>query len=153
MGVMEGVQNFRKKILPGSDSVSSGMEECDRTIAELDEKTESMIKEIGQIYLSNNTVESAVGTPFYDSMRTIKDIAEKKEITYKKKLALQGLRICEKCGNLLPLDSVFCNKCGDKLEAMQIEDVQETLGVKYCPKCGAELNADSEFCVKCGTKL
>ena len=28
---------------------------------------------------------------------------------------IQGLRQCEKCGNVLPVDSGFCNKCGDKL--------------------------------------
>lgn len=50
--------------------------------------------------------------------------------------------ICSNCGNILPPESLFCNKCGQKV----INDI-------FCKKCGNKLPPDSLFCNKCGTKV
>lgn len=51
-------------------------------------------------------------------------------------------RTCPKCGNVVPQDSDFCNKCGTNLS--------EQL---YCSNCGFEYNLGDAFCPKCGTNL
>lgn len=48
---------------------------------------------------------------------------------------------CRNCGKQLSSDSIFCDKCGTKVEQKKI-----------CINCGNELAADSMFCNKCGTK-
>lgn len=49
--------------------------------------------------------------------------------------------ICEKCGNKLAEDAMFCSKCGAKVSVVR------------CPNCGNRLPEDSSFCTYCGTKI
>lgn len=124
--------------------------ECDRQIAALERRRTEVHLNIGQIYTENNTVEAAKGTPFADDMMELQKIAQQTDFYEKRKLAVQGLRKCEKCGNILVLDSVFCNKCGEKLEPLfQTEDTDK----KVCGKCGAPYEEGAGFCVSCGNKL
>jgi len=44
---------------------------------------------------------------------------------------------CTQCGVLLPIDALFCHKCGARQE-------------NTCVKCGAKLQPNAEFCNKCG---
>lgn len=46
---------------------------------------------------------------------------------------------CERCGEVVPDGSAFCNHCGAPLSS-------ETC----CPKCGQAIPANSVFCPKCG---
>ncbi len=48
---------------------------------------------------------------------------------------------CKYCGEENSDDSLFCKKCGKKLETDR------------CPACGAEVPAGAQFCVKCGAKV
>lgn len=48
---------------------------------------------------------------------------------------------CEKCGNEIADNSVFCDNCGNKLPEQQ---------KKFCGNCGVEINNDAEFCGNCG---
>lgn len=124
--------------------------ECDRQIAALERRRTEVYLNIGRIYADNTTVEEAKGTPFADNMAELQKIAQQTDFYEKRKLAVQGLRKCEKCGNILVLDSAFCNKCGEKLEPLfQTEDTDE----KVCSKCGAPYEEGAGFCVSCGNKL
>ena len=49
---------------------------------------------------------------------------------------------CPNCGTPNDKDSLFCKKCGNKLEK-----------IKICPKCNNSVSMDSVFCSKCGEKL
>ena len=54
---------------------------------------------------------------------------------------------CEKCNNIIPDDSDFCNHCGNKIEKPQEPTTLQ------CEKCGNTLPLDSEFCHFCGNKI
>lgn len=53
---------------------------------------------------------------------------------------------CQKCGSEIDDDSLFCSKCGAKVESVVEEKFK-------CPKCGSEVTKDSKFCRKCGNEL
>lgn len=54
---------------------------------------------------------------------------------------------CKRCGKALPPDSVFCDECGFNNK----NDLPVNNDV--CANCGAKLNAESKFCHKCGTPV
>lgn len=122
--------------------------ECDAQIAQLERQRQQTIYNIGEQYAVLNTVKSAAGTPFEEHMEQLKSIEEKIAVTEKRKLAVQGLRKCDKCGNILVIDSAFCNKCGERLEALQVEVMKN-----ICPKCGSAYEEGAVFCISCGNKL
>lgn len=53
------------------------------------------------------------------------------------------MRICQNCKTRNVDESVFCRKCGTKIEENPF----------ICPDCLFENTDDSMFCIKCGTKL
>lgn len=122
--------------------------ECDARIAGLEKKRKEVIFRIGSKYVENNTLKDAKGTPYEEDLSELESIAQDIAVTEKRKLAVQGLRKCEKCGNVLVIDSAFCNKCGAKLEELQVEVMKN-----ICPKCGAPYEDGAAFCMSCGNKL
>ena len=52
----------------------------------------------------------------------------------------QNSKQCPSCNTVLPLDAMFCFKCGYSFKGITCE-------------CGAELPSDSVFCMKCGKKV
>lgn len=125
-----------------------GVAECDTRIAELEQQKREIIFQIGSKYVENNTLKDAAGTPYEDDLSELESVIQEIAVTEKRKLAMQGLRKCDKCGNVLVIDSAFCNKCGTKLEALQAEVMKN-----ICPKCGASYEEDAVFCTSCGNKL
>ena len=61
---------------------------------------------------------------------------------------LKGIVRCPSCGGEVPIDAMFCGKCGFK---MKTEEKQQS--TKVCIKCGASIPKDAVFCVNCGTKI
>lgn len=49
---------------------------------------------------------------------------------------------CNKCGQELPDEAMFCFKCGSKVEKKQ-----------FCIKCGKELPDGARFCMYCGSEV
>lgn len=129
-------------------TVPPGVAECESHIAELEKQRKNVIFSIGSKYVEENSLEDAEGTPYEEDMRELETIVQNMAIMEKRKLALQGLRKCEKCDNVLAIDSAFCNKCGDKLEALQAEVMKN-----ICPQCGASYEDGAGFCISCGAKL
>ena len=63
------------------------------------------------------------------------------------------MRKCNRCGELLENDDLFCHECGTKIEVEEDADqVEETIAPpeKKCIHCGNSIEADSEFCPFCG---
>lgn len=50
---------------------------------------------------------------------------------------------CRNCGAEVPVQAVFCPKCGIKLPASH----------SFCQNCGAPVGFQADVCVKCGTRL
>ena len=131
-----------------TDAALPEVAECDAKIANLNQQKQKTIYSIGEKYVELNTVKSAAGTPFEENMEKLGSIEKEIAITEKRKLAVQGLRKCDKCGNILVIDSAFCNKCGEKLEPLQVEVMKN-----ICPKCGSAYEDGAAFCTSCGNKL
>lgn len=124
--------------------------EFEKRIAELDSRRTEVYINIGRTYADSATVEKAEGTPFADDIAELQKIAQEMDFCEKRMLAVQGLRKCEKCGNVLTLDSAFCNKCGEKLEPLfQTGSAEKNV----CSQCGAPYEEGAAFCISCGNKL
>lgn len=141
---------FEKKDQAGNSNMNQGMAECDRRLAELAQNRTAVVMQIGQLFLASNTPESVKGSPYAELVGNVAAIDQEMDYQEKRKLAIQGLRKCEKCGNILVLDSAFCNKCGEKLEPLFAE---QNKAQNICPKCGAPYAEGAAFCTTCGNKL
>ncbi|MCM1325327.1 MAG: zinc ribbon domain-containing protein [Bacteroidales bacterium] len=131
-------------------AVSPEIEELDRQASVLEQKKQEMIAYIGQLYVDSNDANNAAGTIFEEPLKEVRRMEEEIDILEKRKLAVQGLRKCEKCGNILVLDSLFCNKCGERLE--ELFPTTE-LNPYICEKCGKPYDEGMIFCTGCGNKL
>lgn len=141
---------FDKKGQSANVAISPAEAECDRQLAELKRRHDDAVMKIGLTFLAGNTPENVVGTPYAEFVFSVTDIDREIKFLEKRKLALRGLRQCEKCGNVLVLDSAFCNKCGQQLEPLFLEENKEQ---NVCPKCGASHTEGAAFCTSCGNKL
>mgnify|MGYP000018368440 CR=1 FL=1 len=65
--------------------------------------------------------------------------------------------ICPECGTSNDFESIFCEKCGSRLQKEQQDNKQETMEdmveqVRY-PQCGNLLSNEDKFCTYCGAKM
>lgn len=144
MGLFDGKNNNQMPV------VSPEVAEIDRQIVFLEQKRFELIQKIGQLYVENNDCHSAAGTIYETSMQELEKMDVEAVNLEKRKLAVQGLRKCEHCGHILELDSVFCNKCGQKLEELFTGTPQNP---NVCNKCGKAYADGAVFCTNCGNKL
>ena len=119
-------------------------------LEELEQQKKDVIFDIGMNYVEKNTLESVAGTEYARFLRQLEEIEKEKVVLSKRILSVQGLRKCENCENILPLDSAFCNKCGEKLQTLF---VSAELTGNMCSKCGASLSEGAAFCTACGAKV
>lgn len=131
-------------------TTSTEVAEFDRQLAALEQHRSELICEIGKLYVENHDAAKSKGTVFEEPMGKLEQLAEEKSNLEKRKLAVQGLRKCEACGNILVLDSIFCNKCGKKLDPLFTPTQQNP---NVCPQCGATHEEGAMFCTECGNQL
>lgn len=144
MGLFNGDAKMKAK------DTNPAVSECARRLNELEQERKKLLLAIGSKYFEEHKEDLAKGTAYAGDVEDIIAIDEERVIVEMRKLALQGLRKCTACGNMLPLDSMFCNKCGEK---QQLLNVTETMSKNVCPNCGAEREEDNVFCTVCGYKL
>ncbi|MCI9278994.1 zinc ribbon domain-containing protein [bacterium D16-50] len=143
MGLFDAKPSQASNVLPE-------VADCDRQLTALNQRREELIRQIGELYLENNDSTAAAGTPYEEFLKEIEKLAVETLTVEKRKLAVQGLRKCEECGNILVLDSSFCNKCGRKLEPLFVPTEDNP---RICAKCGTAYAEGAVFCVGCGNKL
>lgn len=81
-------------------------------------------------------------------------------------LLLQGEQVCHNCKAHVSLDSLFCNKCGTKIDSVDAEGsadaiesssslkkVESKNGIIKCRECGSDMPDDTVFCTNCGAKI
>jgi len=56
-------------------------------------------------------------------------------------------KTCSNCGELIPVASLFCYKCG------KVFKPSNSANQSACPFCGSEVSGDAEYCEKCGNRL
>ena len=127
--------------------------EWDKYLSQLEENRKVVIYNIGAKYIQNNKPEDAIGTVYEAEIKELARLEAEKALTEKRKLAVQGLRQCEHCGAILVLDSLFCNKCGQKLENEQeVEKVEPIIEQNVCSQCGTSYEEGAIFCTSCGNR-
>ena len=69
-----------------------------------------------------------------------------------RKKELENKRLCDGCGQIIPMDGRFCSFCGKPVpENAPVQPVGESVAQPaVCQGCGAELEADVRFCARCG---
>lgn len=141
---------------------SSGNEEAkleEKMNKERFEINEAM-REIGKLYYEsyrNNSHDKLIPIcNMIDESYRIINVCEKQI------LLLKGIQICPNCKATLDLESLFCNKCGTKLDAVEEinltgkdESLQQSTSVELvkCHECGSTMPSDLTFCTNCGVKM
>lgn len=143
-----------KKIRKGSDIVKLE-EKINQEKLEIKES----LNEIGRIYYElyrNDSHEKLVPIcNLVDESRRIIGLCEKQI------LLLQGVQVCSNCQARVSLDSLFCNKCGTKIDAleendsidMSSSDAADDIKLVKCRECGTSMPSDMVFCTNCGAKI
>lgn len=133
------------------------------SISDMEADIERIYEDIGRTVYESYKSGEDVGKVFTKECKKIdkmnKDIEEKnKTILYNK-----GLRNCDKCGEVISTDAMFCANCGQKQKPVKIKEEKKVekeeseekvkLVEKVCPQCGLVCPAGSKFCTKCGYNI
>lgn len=124
--------------------------EYDAKLTALAQKKKNVIFSLGNMFVQKNSSETVEGTDYEPMWKELMDIEEENASWQRKRLAMQGLRKCDSCGFVLTIDSVFCNKCGQKQNPVE-EEIVTKKGV--CENCGTPYGEGAVFCTNCGKKL
>lgn len=126
-------------------------------IADKEDKIEEIYIKMGKTVYDEYKAGEDVGKVFTKESKKVDKILT--EIAEHKKIILynKGLRICEKCEEVIPNESTFCSNCGEKQKPIKVkkdkkEDKKEKeeMVEKICPQCGLVGEAKAKFCTKCG---
>lgn len=125
---------------------------------EIDEVYENIGKTVYDMYVKGEDV----GKAFTKEAKKIDKIKNEIEEISKKILYNKGLRNCSSCGEVISIDSSFCELCGSKQKVLRIKEEKKEeqenesktdTKDKVCPQCGLVTSFDSKFCARCGYKF
>ncbi len=111
----------------------SDAKRIDGSILQVDTQKKNMIYQLGEAYYKANKDNVDVDADYKLTIDNINKLEFNRKVWINRKMKLQGMRICEGCGNVLPYESVFCNRCGIKLEAVA-EELMELEGIQQTPE-------------------
>lgn len=106
---------------PKKEPVTSEMKSIDQSIKMVEDQKKKMLYQLGEAFYDANKDNETLDESYKDKVDIIKKLEYNYKVWNNRKLKTQGLRMCENCGNTLPYDSSFCNKCGYKLKPVSEE--------------------------------
>lgn len=156
--VGDGVVDTYRVIADKSGKMFEGAK-LKMSISDKEDEVKEIYSSIGKMVYDNYKNGEEVNKEISKECKKIDkmnaEIAEMK----KEFLVSKDLRECSKCGEVIPLNSAFCEKCGAKQEPVKIkkkEEKKEATDVKVervCPTCGLVCSSEAKFCNKCGYKF
>ena len=103
------------------DTASAEVRQIELSLKQVEDTKKEMIYQLGELFYETNRDNESIDEYYKEKVDTIKKLEYKCKVWNNKQLKTPGLRMCENCGNTLPYDSSFCNKCGYKLQAVSEE--------------------------------
>ncbi len=101
----------------------------DGCLMQVDTNKKNLIFQLGEAFYKANKENEEVSEEYKTVINNINKLEYNRKVWINRKMKLQGMRICEGCGNVLPYESSFCNRCGIKLEPVA-EELMELEGVQ-----------------------
>ena len=103
------------------DTASAEVKSIEQSLKQAEDMKSNVISQLGELFYDANKDNESIDEIYKEKVDTIKKLEYNCKVWNNRKLKTQGLRMCENCGNTLPYDSSFCNKCGYKLKAVSEE--------------------------------
>lgn len=124
-----------------------------RQVAELEAENERLRASFEPLYteIGRNFYEKQPGyeLAITGAVEKLNQINGQIHDNYLSTLRLRGIRYCPECENIVDDETVFCGKCGTRIDPVGEVDGQSVL----CGCCGAVNDRGNCFCIKCGQKL
>lgn len=164
MGFKEKFKDIAGKV---TTTVDKGIKDASDGVQKITEKNR-LNKEINQLNNEINDIFLNVGKELYKNSPdsetfsaefiSIKEKQAKVDGLKKQVNLLDGMLICDSCGEAIPQDSKVCNKCGAEVKQPEPVVEQEVVEVEaetvnFCSVCGEKLQDGAAFCSKCGAKI
>lgn len=143
---------------------------ADNNLTRLENEIGEAINELGKKYYEANK-EKPTGD-FEEDITSINEKSCQMKLWKQYRLKLEDKILCDSCGAVLTGDSLFCNKCGSKVEEVDFSPIltEEVIAQaapaapvepaapvmiqpRVCPNCGKEAMDVAIFCEGCGTRL
>lgn len=125
-----------------------------KAISNEEAKIEKIYYELGRRLYDLYAQGHDVGEDFEQECEEISVYKDNIKDLKKKIMELKNIRLCPNCGAEIDEGTLYCSKCGTKIEppesAEPVED--EKPDFKICPTCGSKLTLEAAFCPSCGTK-
>ncbi|MBR1884340.1 MAG: zinc ribbon domain-containing protein [Clostridia bacterium] len=156
--VGDGVVDTYKVIADKSGKMFEGAK-IKMAISDKEEEVNNMYTEIGKAVYETYKKGEDVDKDLTKECKKIDKMNNELAEMNKEYLASKDLRECQKCSEIIPLTSAYCEKCGEKqtpLKFKKKEEKKEAENVKVervCPTCGTICSSDAKFCNKCGYKF
>lgn len=187
MGFMDSFKGFvdktKESVANGAKSVSDSSKKMaeksriKKEMTQLESEINNNYFDIGKKYFDAHIDDTA--SEYAENIAKIKANSERLE-QFKILLAsLDSKQVCKNCGAELNKEQKFCDKCGSKVDPVEVPIIEgfndvpavpetaeaapekapaetpaaEPAAPKHCTNCGEVLEEGAAFCDKCGTKV
>ncbi len=127
------------------------------SISDKENQIEKVYEEIGKTVYDMYKNGEDVGKVFTKECKKIDKYNTEISDMNTKILYNKGVRVCPECGEMISVESAFCQNCGAKQKPVKVKEekkstkkAEEKPEDKVCPKCGQICEGKAKFCAKCG---
>lgn len=123
-------------------------------ISEREDKIYEKYADMGRTVYEMYKQGEDVGEVFTKESEEIDKLRKEIHEMNRKILANKGLKECDECGDVIDLNSNFCQHCGKEQIKVEIkEEKEEENKQKVCSNCNSICEENAQFCPNCGTEL